>query len=107
MDTRFLRRVTELACLGFLFGASIFPAAAQEGPKLYVFTSGSLGGFPKAALGVTSAPVMRAAGSNVELAQMSFGFPPAAPRGGPVFNFRSEGRSFRFASSRCASGCVY
>src|SRR5215471_14242931 len=26
------------------------PAAAQEGPKLYVFTSGSLGGFPKAAL---------------------------------------------------------
>ncbi len=25
-------------------------AAAQEGPKLYVFTSGSLGGFPKAAL---------------------------------------------------------
>ena len=50
MDTRFLRRVAELACLGFLFGASIFPAAAQEGPKLYVFTSGSLGGFPKAAL---------------------------------------------------------
>ncbi len=26
------------------------PAPAQEGPKLYVFTSGSLGGFPKAAL---------------------------------------------------------
>ena len=26
------------------------PAAAQDGPKLYVFTSGSLGGFPKAAL---------------------------------------------------------
>lgn len=26
------------------------PAAAQEGPKLYVFSSGSLGGFPKAAL---------------------------------------------------------
>jgi glyoxylase-like metal-dependent hydrolase (beta-lactamase superfamily II) len=25
------------------------PAAAQEGPRLYVFTSGSLGGFPKAA----------------------------------------------------------
>ena len=50
MDTRFLRRVSWLACLGFLFGASIFPAAAQEGPKLYVFTSGSLGGFPKAAL---------------------------------------------------------
>src|ERR1700686_1511217 len=26
------------------------PAAPQEGPKLYVSTSGSLGGFPKAAL---------------------------------------------------------
>ena len=26
------------------------PAPAQDGPKLYVFTSGSLGGFPKAAL---------------------------------------------------------
>src|SRR5260370_23764424 len=50
MDTRFLRRVSALVGLGFLFGASIFPAAAQEGPKLYVFTSGSLGGFPKAAL---------------------------------------------------------
>jgi len=50
MDTRFLRRVSALAGLGFLFGASIFPAVAQEGPKLYVFTSGSLGGFPKAAL---------------------------------------------------------
>ena len=30
--------------------ASAVPAAAQDGPKLYVFTSGSLGGFPKAAL---------------------------------------------------------
>ena len=50
MDTRFLRRVAELACLGFLFGASIFPAAAQEGPKLYVFTSGSLGGFSRSRL---------------------------------------------------------
>src|SRR4249920_2241076 len=26
------------------------PAEAQQNPKLYVFTSGSLGGFPKAAL---------------------------------------------------------
>ena len=30
-------------------GAAAAPAAAQEGPKLYVFSSGSLGGFPKAA----------------------------------------------------------
>jgi N-acyl homoserine lactone hydrolase len=30
--------------------AGAIPAKAEEGPKLYVFTSGSLGGFPKAAL---------------------------------------------------------
>jgi glyoxylase-like metal-dependent hydrolase (beta-lactamase superfamily II) len=30
--------------------ALVAPGEAQEGPKLYVFTSGSLGGFPKAAL---------------------------------------------------------
>ncbi len=64
------------------------------------------------------APVMRAAGEGgegpgsgpgsdsggggltVELAQMRFGFPAANPKGGPVFNFRSEGRSFA-ASQRC------
>ncbi|RDJ03548.1 SOS response-associated peptidase [Rhizobium grahamii] len=47
-----------------------------------------------------TAPVMRTAGDNiVELAQMKFGFPP--PRnGGPVFNFRSEGRRFG-SSHRC------
>jgi glyoxylase-like metal-dependent hydrolase (beta-lactamase superfamily II) len=33
-----------------LAASAAAPAAAQEGPKLYVFTSGSLGGFPKAAL---------------------------------------------------------
>ncbi len=47
-----------------------------------------------------TAPVMRLAGEAVELAQMQFGFPPLSPKGGPVFNFRSEGR--RFAdSNRC------
>ena len=45
------------------------------------------------------APVMRAAGDQVELVQMNFGFPPAG-KGGPVFNFRSEGRSFA-NSNRC------
>jgi putative SOS response-associated peptidase YedK len=46
------------------------------------------------------APVMRAAGNNVvELAQMRFGFPPSG-KGGPVFNFRSEGRHFA-DSKRC------
>lgn len=39
-------------------------------------------------------PVMRAADNAVELAQMRFGFPPSNPKGGPVFNFRSEGRRF-------------
>jgi putative SOS response-associated peptidase YedK len=44
-------------------------------------------------------PVMRAAGE-IELAAMRFGFPPANPKGGPVFNFRSEGRHFD-QSNRC------
>ncbi|THK33590.1 SOS response-associated peptidase, partial [Ensifer sp. MPMI2T] len=47
-------------------------------------------------------PVMRAAGGNVvELVPMTFGFPPPEGRkGGAVFNFRSEGRSFA-ESRRC------
>jgi hypothetical protein len=36
-------------------------------------------------------PVMRAAGDEIELASMSFSFPPTG-RGGAAFNFRSEGR---------------
>jgi putative SOS response-associated peptidase YedK len=41
------------------------------------------------------APVMRAAGDVVELSRMKWGFPPAeGHKGGPVFNFRSEGRRF-------------
>jgi len=44
-------------------------------------------------------PVMRASGNVIELAQMVFGFPPKG-RGGPVFNFRSEGRDFS-KSNRC------
>ena len=31
---------------------------------------------------------------------MRFGFPPSGPKGGPVFNFRSEGRRFD-QSQRC------
>lgn len=46
------------------------------------------------------APVMRAAGNLIELVQMNFSFPPSGPKGGPVFNFRSEGRSFA-NSNRC------
>ena len=40
MDTQFLRCVSALVGLGSLFGASILPAAAQDGPKLYAFSSG-------------------------------------------------------------------
>jgi putative SOS response-associated peptidase YedK len=46
------------------------------------------------------APVMRAAGNNIELVSMNFSFPPSGHKGGPVFNFRSEGRSFA-NSNRC------
>ena len=42
MDTQFLRRVTALTCFGLLLGASVLPAAAQDGPKLYAFSSGAL-----------------------------------------------------------------
>lgn len=45
-------------------------------------------------------PVMRATGNMIELARMNFSFPPSGPRGGPVFNFRSEGRDFT-DSKRC------
>ena len=45
------------------------------------------------------APVMRAAGDHIELSQMNFSFPPTG-RGGPEFNFRSEGRHFA-DSKRC------
>jgi len=47
-----------------------------------------------------SAPVIRAAGNGTELTLMKFGFPPPRPKAGPVFNFRSEGRSFT-DSNRC------
>lgn len=47
-----------------------------------------------------TAPVMRAGEDGIELVPMNFSFPPAGPRGGPVFNFRSEGRRFG-NSNRC------
>src|SRR5712691_8617267 len=78
MDTRFLRRVGGLACLGLLFGASIFPAAAQDGPKLYVFTSGSLGGFPKAALQIGGT-------GNIDWAPVSF-YVIKHPKGNVMFD---------------------
>ena len=45
-------------------------------------------------------PVMRAAVNGIELVPMNFSFSPPGPRGGPVFNFRSEGRHFD-KSNRC------
>jgi putative SOS response-associated peptidase YedK len=44
-------------------------------------------------------PVMRAAGNVIELTPMNFSFPPTG-RGGPVFNFKLEGRHFD-KSNRC------
>jgi N-acyl homoserine lactone hydrolase len=78
MDTRVLRRVSGLACLGFLFGASILPAAAQETLKLYVFTSGSLGGFPKAALQIGGT-------GNIDWAPVSF-YVIKHPKGNVMFD---------------------
>ncbi|MGX9394074.1 SOS response-associated peptidase family protein (plasmid) [Nitrobacteraceae bacterium UC4446_H13] len=44
-------------------------------------------------------PVMRVRDNHVELTAMNFSLPPTG-RGGPVFNFRSEGRHFE-KSRRC------
>jgi len=44
--------------------------------------------------------VIRAAGNGVELVQMRFGFPPPRPKAGPIFNFKSDNRSFK-DSKRC------
>ena len=46
------------------------------------------------------APIMRAEGNVVALRPMRWSFPASRPGGRPVFNFRSEGRSFR-DSRRC------
>ncbi len=45
-------------------------------------------------------PAMRLVADAIELTPMRFGFPPANPMGGPVFNFKSEGRRFR-PETRC------
>jgi putative SOS response-associated peptidase YedK len=45
-------------------------------------------------------PVMRVAGNVVELVPMTFGLPSKGSRGGPVFNFKSEGCRFG-NSNRC------
>jgi putative SOS response-associated peptidase YedK len=45
-------------------------------------------------------PVLRVAGNGVELVLMRFGWPPPRPKAGPVFNFKSDKRSFA-NSRRC------
>src|SRR2546421_12589588 len=63
--------------LGLAAGAAA-PAAAQEGPKLYVFTSGSLGGFPKAALQIGGT-------GNIDWAPVSF-YVIKHPKGNVMFD---------------------
>jgi putative SOS response-associated peptidase YedK len=45
-------------------------------------------------------PVVRLTEGSAVLSLMRFGLPPAREKAGPVFNFRSEGRSFA-GSNRC------
>jgi N-acyl homoserine lactone hydrolase len=54
------------------------PAKAQQNPKLYVFTSGSLGGFPKAALQI-------GAEGNIDWAPASF-YVITHPKGNIIFD---------------------
>jgi putative SOS response-associated peptidase YedK len=49
-------------------------------------------------------PVIRARGNGIELVLMKFGWPPPRPRASPVFNFKSDGRSFA-DSRRCLIVC--
>src|SRR5260370_5664724 len=90
MDSRFLRHLSGLGCLIALVGALAIPAAAQqtassqqagtpgEGLKLYVFTSGSVGGFPKAALQI-------GATGNIDWAPVSF-YVIKHPKGNVIFD---------------------
>ena len=78
MNIRFPRPLRSLACMAVLFGAFALPAAAQEGPKLYVFTSGSLGGFPKAALQIGGQ-------GNIDWAPVSF-YVIKHPKGNVMFD---------------------
>jgi N-acyl homoserine lactone hydrolase len=63
--------------LATLFGLGT-AASAQEGPKLYVFTSGSLGGFPKAALQMGGQ-------GNIDWAPVSF-YVLKHPKGNVIFD---------------------
>lgn len=71
-------RILGLA-LGLAFLIAVAPPAeAQQTPKLYVFTSGSLGGFPKAALQIGGQ-------GNIDWAPVSF-YVIAHPKGNIIFD---------------------
>jgi glyoxylase-like metal-dependent hydrolase (beta-lactamase superfamily II) len=61
-----------------LLGATVLSAAAQESPKLYVFTSGALTGFPKAALQMGGQ-------GNIDWAPVSF-YVLKHPKGNIIFD---------------------
>ena len=71
---RFFALMLAMACLI----AAAPPAQAQQNPKLYVFSSGSLGGFPKAALQI-------GAQGNVDWAPVSF-YVITHPKGNIIFD---------------------
>lgn len=52
-----------------------------------------------------AAPLIRAHEDGTRFDTVRWGFPPPRPKGGPVINFRSEGR--RFASGRCLIPASY
>ena len=78
MDSRHLRLAAKLMSVAALLGLMALPAAAQETPKLYVFTSGSLGGFPKAALQIGGQ-------GNIDWAPVSF-YVLKHPKGNVMFD---------------------
>ncbi len=61
-----------------LVGLAAVSAQAQEGPKLYVFSSGSLGGFPKAALQIGGQ-------GNIDYAPVGF-YVLKHPKGNVIFD---------------------
>ena len=78
-------------------GAVVVRKRLRRGQVLKFFS-----GLPRCvvAMEACASSHMRAAGNLIELVQMNFSFPPSGPKGGPVFNFRSEGRNFS-NSNRC------
>src|SRR5260370_16758980 len=75
--------------LAYLIAAAP-PAQAQENPKLYVFTSGSLGGFPKAALQIGGQ-------GNIDWAPVSF-YVLKHPKGNVMFDTGNNNKNITHAA---------